>query len=87
LTVIQNFVLDITSYRYLDTSMIDLDVHPTHVCVTMKGKIFQLVLPEEINPVSTLSPHSIPACICTFLLGASCLTQRTRSTARPSARS
>lgn len=48
----QNFVLDITSYRYLDTSMIDLDVHPTHVCVTMKGKIFQLVLPEEINPDS-----------------------------------
>ena len=47
----KNFVLDISCYKYLDTSQIDLDVHPTHVRVTMKGKVFQLVLPEEVKPV------------------------------------
>ena len=62
-------MLDLSCYRYLDTSQIDLDVHPTHVRVTMKGKVFQLVLPEEVMVVSAyadrassnLSPNSIYA--------------------------
>eukprot|EP00047_Mylnosiga_fluctuans_P007605 m.254443 g.254443 ORF g.254443 m.254443 type:complete len:412 (+) comp18956_c0_seq1:74-1309(+) len=44
-----DLILDIACYRYLDTSQIDLDVHPTHVRVVMKEKIFQLVLPEEVQ--------------------------------------
>lgn len=34
--------------RYLDTSLIDVDVQPNYVRVTVKGKIFQMALNEEV---------------------------------------
>ncbi|EDV26982.1 uncharacterized protein TRIADDRAFT_22994, partial [Trichoplax adhaerens] len=45
-----NIVLDVACYKYLDTSLIDVDVQPTYVKVTIKSKILQLVLAEEVNP-------------------------------------
>lgn len=35
--------------RHLDTSYVDVDVNPTYVRVTVKGKILQLTLPCEIS--------------------------------------
>ncbi|TKC48845.1 hypothetical protein EI555_010831, partial [Monodon monoceros] len=43
-------VLDLAVYRYMDTSLIDVDVQPTYVRVMVKGKPFQLVLPAEVKP-------------------------------------
>lgn len=35
--------------RHLDTSYIDVDINPTYVRVTIKGKILQLTLPCEVS--------------------------------------
>lgn len=34
--------------RYLDSSLIDVDLQPIYVRITVKGKIFQFVFPDEI---------------------------------------
>ncbi|XP_065889604.1 dynein axonemal assembly factor 11-like isoform X2 [Dysidea avara] len=47
------FELDLECPRFMDTSLIDCVVEPTHVRVKLKGKIFQLVLPEEVSPDSS----------------------------------
>lgn len=49
----QTIVLDIAVYRYMDTSLINIDVNPTYVTGTIRGKVFQLVLPEEVQPSSS----------------------------------
>ncbi|XP_067567319.1 dynein axonemal assembly factor 11 isoform X1 [Pseudorca crassidens] len=46
-------VLDLAVYRYMDTSLIDVDVQPTYVRVMVKGKPFRLVLPAEVKPDSS----------------------------------
>ncbi|XP_072116610.1 dynein axonemal assembly factor 11-like isoform X3 [Mobula birostris] len=51
-------LLDLAVYRYLDTSLLDIDVQPTHVCVKVKGKVFQLVLQEEVKPDSSSAKRS-----------------------------
>ncbi|NWS70350.1 TILB protein, partial [Crotophaga sulcirostris] len=43
-------ILDLAVYRHLDTSLLDIDVQPTYIRVLVKGKPFQLVLPEEVKP-------------------------------------
>ncbi|XP_045037627.2 dynein axonemal assembly factor 11 [Desmodus rotundus] len=50
--------LDLAVYRYMDTSLIDVDVQPTYVRVTVKGKPFQLVLPAEVKPDSSSARRS-----------------------------
>eukprot|EP00698_Gefionella_okellyi_P010789 TRINITY_DN2824_c0_g1_i3.p1 TRINITY_DN2824_c0_g1~~TRINITY_DN2824_c0_g1_i3.p1 ORF type:complete len:418 (-),score=75.24 TRINITY_DN2824_c0_g1_i3:152-1405(-) len=40
--------LDVDVGKYLDTSLLDVDVHPTHIRVLIKGKLLQLVLPTEV---------------------------------------
>ncbi|XP_066480265.1 dynein axonemal assembly factor 11-like isoform X2 [Tiliqua scincoides] len=52
------FILDIAVYRHLDTSLLDVDVQPTYVKVLIKGKPFQLVLPEEVKPDSSTAKRS-----------------------------
>ncbi|XP_078073188.1 dynein axonemal assembly factor 11 isoform X3 [Mustelus asterias] len=52
------FILDLAVYRHMDTSLLDIDVQPTHVCVMVKGKVFQLVLPKEVNPDSSSAKRS-----------------------------
>ena len=50
-----NIVLDLACYKFLDTSQIDADVQPNYVRVTMKQKVFQLALSEEVQPVGHIS--------------------------------
>lgn len=33
------YVLDITVFKHMDTSLMDADVHPTYVKVILKGKV------------------------------------------------
>ncbi|XP_074413278.1 dynein axonemal assembly factor 11 isoform X2 [Zonotrichia albicollis] len=51
-------ILDLAVYRHLDTSLLDVDVQPTYVRVLVKGKPFQLVLPEEVKPDSSCAKRS-----------------------------
>ncbi|XP_066120713.1 dynein axonemal assembly factor 11 isoform X1 [Saccopteryx bilineata] len=51
-------ILDLAVYRYLDTSLISVDVQPTYVRVVVKGKPFQLVLPGEVRPDSSSAQRS-----------------------------
>ncbi|XP_043076506.1 dynein axonemal assembly factor 11 [Puntigrus tetrazona] len=51
-------LLDLHVYRHMDTSLLDVDVQPTYVRVTVKGKAFQLVLPAEVKPDSSTAQRS-----------------------------
>ncbi|CAF0766716.1 unnamed protein product [Rotaria sordida] len=51
-------ILDIAVFRHLDTSLIDVDVQPTYVRATIKGKILQLVLSEEVNTTLSAAERS-----------------------------
>uniref|UniRef100_A0A667Z6I3 Leucine-rich repeat-containing protein 6 n=1 Tax=Myripristis murdjan TaxID=586833 RepID=A0A667Z6I3_9TELE len=48
----------VPSSVHLDTSLMDVDVQPTYVRVTVKGKIFQLVVPAEVKPDSSTAKRS-----------------------------
>ncbi|XP_061551121.1 dynein axonemal assembly factor 11 isoform X1 [Phycodurus eques] len=54
----KRIVLDLAVYRHMDTSLMDVDVQPTYVKVSVKGKIFQLVLPAEVKPDSSTAQRS-----------------------------
>nr|XP_021154536.1 protein tilB homolog [Columba livia] len=51
-------ILDLAVYRHLDSSLLDVDVQPTYIRVLVKGKPFQLVLPEEVKPDSSSAKRS-----------------------------
>ncbi|NXB10948.1 TILB protein, partial [Cnemophilus loriae] len=51
-------ILDLAVYRHLDTSLLDVDVQTTYIRVLVKGKPFQLVLPEEVKPDSSSAKRS-----------------------------
>ncbi|XP_048019946.1 dynein axonemal assembly factor 11 isoform X3 [Megalobrama amblycephala] len=51
-------LLDLHVYRHMDTSLLDVDVQPTYVRVTVKGKVFQLVLPAEVKPDNSTAQRS-----------------------------
>ncbi|XP_026797064.3 dynein axonemal assembly factor 11 [Pangasianodon hypophthalmus] len=51
-------LLDLHVYRHLDTSLLHVDIQPTYVRVTVKGKVFQLVLPDEVKPDSSTAQRS-----------------------------
>uniref|UniRef100_A0A2C9M3H0 Dynein axonemal assembly factor 11-like CS domain-containing protein n=1 Tax=Biomphalaria glabrata TaxID=6526 RepID=A0A2C9M3H0_BIOGL len=42
----------------MDTSLLDCDVQPTYVRVTLKGKILQLCLTEEVNGEKSVAQRS-----------------------------
>ncbi|KAH9280628.1 Protein tilB -like protein [Echinococcus granulosus] len=46
----QYFVLDVAAYRNMDTTLIDCDVQTNYVRVTLRNKVFQMALPEEVHP-------------------------------------
>ena len=71
-------MLDIACYKYLDTSQIDVDVQPTYVRVTMKGKVIQLVLLEEVSPVRI--SHILSELICESLWQDSSSAKRSETT-------
>lgn len=54
----QCYKLDIPVYKHMDTSLLDCDVQPNYVRVTMKGKIFQLALWKEVNCDSSTAQRS-----------------------------
>uniref|UniRef100_A0A182SGZ7 Dynein axonemal assembly factor 11-like CS domain-containing protein n=1 Tax=Anopheles maculatus TaxID=74869 RepID=A0A182SGZ7_9DIPT len=43
------FELDLHLYKYLDTSLVEVDAQPNYVRVTIKGKVFQLALKQDIQ--------------------------------------
>ncbi|XP_050433301.1 protein tilB-like [Adelges cooleyi] len=43
------YILTVQVYKYLDTSELDVDVQPNYVRVTIRKKILQLVLDEEVK--------------------------------------
>uniref|UniRef100_A0A336MWB3 CSON005079 protein n=1 Tax=Culicoides sonorensis TaxID=179676 RepID=A0A336MWB3_CULSO len=53
------YELNLCIYKYLDTSMIDVDVQPNYVRVTVKSKIFQLALNDEVNIEKSSSQRSM----------------------------
>lgn len=52
------YVLDLAVYKHLDTSLVDIDVQPNYVRVNIKGTIFQLHLPEEVNTTNSTAQRS-----------------------------
>lgn len=44
--------------RFLDTSLIDVDVQPNYVRVSIKGKIFQMALNDEVCTDESTSKRS-----------------------------
>ncbi|XP_056266444.1 dynein axonemal assembly factor 11 [Pseudoliparis swirei] len=47
-----------TPLRHMDSSLVDVDVQPTYARVTVKGKVFQMVLPAEVKPDSSTARRS-----------------------------
>jgi protein TilB len=41
--------LDLALPRHLDSSLVDVDVHPCHINVVIKGKLLRLKLPAEVS--------------------------------------
>lgn len=52
------FILDVSCYKYLDSSLIDVDVQPEYVRVTLKGEVLQLVLREEVSTDNSKAQRS-----------------------------
>ncbi|KAJ3124013.1 Protein tilB [Nowakowskiella sp. JEL0407] len=51
-------VLRVGISKYIDTSLIDVDVHQTYIRVTVKGKVLQLVLEKDVNVNETICERS-----------------------------
>ncbi|KAJ8957899.1 hypothetical protein NQ318_001895 [Aromia moschata] len=54
----KQFVLDVAVYKFLDTNLIEVDLQPIYVRITVKGKIFQIVFPEEILTDKSIAQRS-----------------------------
>ena len=53
-----NCVLHLALSRFLDASLIDLDVHPTFVSVVVKGRTFRVSWPEEVRSCDAVAQRS-----------------------------
>ncbi len=42
-------ILNVGVFKHMDTSLVDVDVQPNYVRCTLKGKVLQLLLPEEVK--------------------------------------
>ncbi|XP_074058547.1 dynein axonemal assembly factor 11 isoform X2 [Macrotis lagotis] len=51
-------VLNVNEPKFMDSSLIDVDVQPTYVRVMVKGKAFQLILPAVVKPDSSSAKRS-----------------------------
>lgn len=51
-------ILDLHVSRHLDSSLIDLDIHPTYVSVVIKSKVLRLKLPSEVNASASTARRS-----------------------------
>ncbi|XP_037085046.1 protein tilB homolog isoform X1 [Pollicipes pollicipes] len=50
--------LHLDVFRHMDTSLLEVDVQPTYVCVRVRQQPFQLVLSEEVKPDSSTVQRS-----------------------------
>merc|ERR1712146_363349 len=41
--------LDVSIPKHLDSSLIDVDVHPNYISIVIKSKLLRLRLPEEVK--------------------------------------
>lgn len=53
-----SLVLDVAIARHLDSSLIDLDVHPTYISVVIKAKTLRLTLPVEVKAEAAKAQRS-----------------------------
>ena len=54
----ENIVIEIYLYKHLDSSLLELDVQPTYLRATIRGRIFQLRFLEEVSPDSGQAQRS-----------------------------
>ncbi|XP_069952300.1 dynein axonemal assembly factor 11-like [Cherax quadricarinatus] len=87
------FILEVHTYKYLDSSLVKCDVEPWYVRITLKGKVLQLVLLEEVRPDSATARRSqitghllitMPKLVPAKHFGRSCLPEITPLTCRTS---
>jgi protein TilB len=45
----ESVILEVEISKFMDSSLIDVDVHPTWIRVIIKGKVLQLLLNEEVQ--------------------------------------
>ncbi|CAH8625023.1 unnamed protein product [Heterobilharzia americana] len=53
------YLLSVAVYKYMDTALIECDIRTNYVRVTLKGKILQIALPEEVRPDSSSVKRSL----------------------------
>ena len=51
-------LLDVTVPRHLDSSLIDVDIHPNYVSVVIKSKVLRLNLPAEVDSTAAKAQRS-----------------------------
>lgn len=54
-----HYSLELHVYKYLETSLINVDVQPNYVRATIKEKTFQLALPDEVNITESSTKRSL----------------------------
>lgn len=60
----KNIVFDMAISKFLDTSLIDIDVQPRLIRVLIKGKLMQLHLPAEVSTSHKLLSSRLPNLRC-----------------------
>ncbi|XP_055919130.1 protein tilB [Eupeodes corollae] len=54
----QEFILELKVYKFLETNHLEVDLQPKYIRVRIKGKVFQLALPEEITTSAAIVQRS-----------------------------
>ena len=54
----EEILVEVKVSKFLDTSLIDADIHPDFVRVTIKGKVLQLCLPCEVRTDTAVAQRS-----------------------------
>ena len=68
-----SIILDLHVSRHLDSSLIDLDIHPAYVSVVIKSKVLRLKLPSEVNAsLSTAKRSKVTDCVEIILRNIAC---------------
>lgn len=53
-----SIMVDVGIYKYMDSSLCDVDIQPMYIKVWIKGQLLQLTLPEEVKPDSSTAKRS-----------------------------
>ncbi|KAJ3413610.1 Protein tilB [Chytridiales sp. JEL 0842] len=68
----ESVVLEVALSKFLDSSLIDVDVHPTFIRVIIKGKLLQLTLDEEVSAEQVYCERSrLSGHLCVTMIKAS----------------